>query len=53
MQSTATDFWTMICEKKSNVVVMLGEPKENGEVRTIRCLQCTNTHVNVLIECFI
>ena len=36
MQSTATDFWTMIWEKKSHVVAMLGEPKENGEVRTIR-----------------
>ena len=32
MQSTATDFWTMIWEKKSHAIVMLGQPKENGEV---------------------
>ena len=53
MQSTATDFWTMIWEKKSHAIVMLGEPQENGEVRTTRCLQCTDTNVNASLECFV
>lgn len=53
MQSTATDFWTMIWEKKSHAIVMLGEPQENGEVRTERCFQCTDTHVNASLECFV
>ena len=38
MQSTAIDFWTMIWEKKSHVVVMLGQLTENGEVRVIKVL---------------
>ncbi|XP_065918174.1 receptor-type tyrosine-protein phosphatase S-like [Dysidea avara] len=29
MQSTATDFWTMVWEKKSYAIVMLGQIKEN------------------------
>lgn len=54
MQSTATDFWTMIWEKKSYVVVMLGEPKENGEVRATNVYNVLiDMHVNILIECFI
>lgn len=32
MQSTASDFWTMIWEKKSHAIVMLGQLKENGDV---------------------
>ena len=32
MQSTAADFWTMIWEKKSYVVVMVGELNEENEV---------------------
>ena len=35
MQSTASDFWTMIWEKKSYAIVMLGQLKENGEVNNI------------------
>ena len=35
MQTTATDFWTMIWEKKSHTVVMLGQLKENGEVSSV------------------
>ena len=38
MQSTAVDFWTMIWEKKSHAVVMLGQLKENGEVEKSKCL---------------
>ena len=32
MQSTAGDFWTMLWEKKSHTIVMLGELVENDEV---------------------
>ena len=32
MQSTATDFWTMIWEKKSYAIVMLGQLNEDDEV---------------------
>ena len=38
MQSTAIDFWTMIWEKKSHAVVMLGQLTENGEVRVTKVL---------------
>ena len=32
MQSTATDFWTMVWEKKSYAIVVLGQIKENEAV---------------------
>ena len=32
MQSTAGDFWTMIWEKGSHTIVMLGQLTENEEV---------------------
>ena len=32
MQSTSSDFWTMIWEKKSYVLVMLGQLNEDEEV---------------------
>jgi len=32
MQSTVNDFWTMVWEKSSYVIVMLGQLEENGEV---------------------
>ena len=32
MQSTAREFWTMIWEKKSYAIVMLGKLNENEEV---------------------
>ena len=32
MESTAGDFWTMLWEKKSHTIVMLGELVENEEV---------------------
>ena len=35
MHSTAADFWTMIWEKKSYVVVMLGQLNEDEEVKNL------------------
>ena len=32
MKSTSSDFWTMIWEKKSYVIVMLGQLNEDEEV---------------------
>ena len=32
MHATAADFWKMIWEKKSYMVVMLGQLNEEGEV---------------------
>ena len=32
MESTLVNFWTMIWEKKSHVIVMLSLLEENGEV---------------------
>jgi len=32
MQSTVSDFWTMIWEKKSHTIVMLGQLEEDEEV---------------------
>ena len=47
MQSTSRDFWIMIWEKKSHVIVMLGHLRENKEVNAF-----TNT-TNWLPDCFI
>ena len=35
MQSTTSDFWTMIWEKKSYAVVMLGHLQEDKAVKII------------------
>jgi len=35
MQSTAADFWTMVWDKKSYSIVMLGQLKENEMVNII------------------
>ena len=33
MESTSADFWRMIWEHQSHAIVMLGQLKENGEVK--------------------
>ena len=33
MESTSADFWRMMWENQSHAVVMLGQLKENGEVK--------------------
>ena len=35
MESTSADFWRMIWENQSHAIVMLGQLKENGEVKII------------------
>lgn len=35
MQSTAADFWTMLWEKKSYTIIMLGQLKENEMVNIL------------------
>ena len=35
MQTTVTDFWTMIWENKSHTIVMLGQLEENEEVSIV------------------
>ena len=35
MQSTARDFWKMVHERKSGVIVMLSDLVEGGQVRMV------------------
>ena len=39
MESTMVDFWTMIWEKKSHVIIMLSLLEEDDEVRVYICTE--------------
>ena len=45
MESTISDFWTMIWEKKCHTIVMLSQLEENGEVQ----LMLVNSQVYILV----
>ena len=50
MQSTARDFWKMVHERKSVVIVMLSDLVEGGQVRMVAISATRSGHLSFTVS---